>query len=72
MIEIPKKQKRQQRLVERIEAQGYATLADLARELAVSEQTVRRDISELDAAGKVRRAHGGAAIQGNIDRSVYA
>jgi DeoR family glycerol-3-phosphate regulon repressor len=72
VIEIPKKQKRQQRLVERIEAQGYATLADLARELAVSEQTVRRDISELDAAGKVRRAHGGAAIQGNIDRSVYA
>lgn len=72
VIEVPKKQKRQQRLVERIEVQGYATLADLAKELAVSEQTVRRDISELDAAGKVRRAHGGAAIQGNVDRTVYA
>jgi DNA-binding LacI/PurR family transcriptional regulator len=39
---------------------GRLRVADLAAELGVSAITVRRDLAELDAAGLLRRVHGGA------------
>jgi DeoR/GlpR family transcriptional regulator of sugar metabolism len=36
------------------------TVADLGRELAVSEMTIRRDLAELERMGYARRIHGGA------------
>ena len=38
-----------------------ASVAELCRELYVSEPTVRRDLAALNAAGRIIRTHGGAA-----------
>lgn len=43
-----------------IARQGYASASDLARALGVSEMTIRRDLDNLEAQGRLRRAHGGA------------
>ncbi len=39
---------------------GEMTVEALAEELGVSRETVRRDLTQLGAAGKLRRFHGGA------------
>lgn len=41
---------------------GFASVADIARALQVSEPTVRRDLTLMEAAGEVTRRHGGAQI----------
>jgi len=50
------------RILERIHAHGTGTVADLAADLGVTEQTIRRDLSRLEADGKVVRSHGGATL----------
>ncbi len=39
--------------------QRFASPRDLARELAVSESTIRRDLEQLEEEGAARRTHGG-------------
>jgi DeoR/GlpR family transcriptional regulator of sugar metabolism len=41
---------------------GFVSITDLARELAVSQMTIRRDLHSLDATGDVRLVHGGASL----------
>lgn len=43
---------------------GTARNSDLAKSLAVSEETVRRTIKALSKAGTVKRVHGGAYLTG--------
>jgi DeoR family transcriptional regulator, fructose operon transcriptional repressor len=57
---------RRQKLFELITRQGYATLDELVRELAVSESTIRRDLESLDLAGSIKRTHGGAVYTGEV------
>lgn len=52
---------RQQRIVQRVEAEGFVKVQELSGEFGVSAMTVRRDIAELDHRGLVRRMRGGAA-----------
>src|SRR3979411_1216120 len=47
-------------LPERLATQGRVLASDLTTELAVSSDTIRRDLRELDDAGRLRRVHGGA------------
>lgn len=50
-----------QTLIEaRLAAHGRVIAADLAQELGVSEDTIRRDLREMAAAGLCRRVYGGA------------
>ncbi|GAA0465035.1 substrate-binding domain-containing protein [Streptomyces olivaceiscleroticus] len=49
---------RRQRILAVLRSRGSARVADLAAELEVSVVTVRRDVEELDRAGKLRRGHG--------------
>ncbi len=56
------KEERFQRILQVIQKDGYVMAGDLARSFGVSEITIRRDLSELDERGFVRRAHGGAII----------
>ncbi len=56
------KEERVQRILQIIQKDGHATAGDLARDFGVSEATIRRDLSELDGRGFVRRAHGGAVV----------
>lgn len=46
--------------------QGSVAVSALARKLAVSEMTVRRDLDKLSARGAVARVHGGAVAQGRL------
>jgi len=57
---------RRRRLLELINGRGFATLEELVRALGVSESTVRRDLEALDAAGSVKRTHGGAVCPGDV------
>jgi DeoR/GlpR family transcriptional regulator of sugar metabolism len=47
-------------ILDRLGTQGRVLAADLTVELAVSGDTIRRDLRELDEAGLLRRVHGGA------------
>ncbi len=47
-------------ILDRLRTQGRVLATDLSSELDVSSDTVRRDLRELDAAGLLRRVHGGA------------
>lgn len=51
---------RQQSILQLLEARGAVRVAELCERFGVSEMTVRRDLSELEQAGLIRRTHGGA------------
>ena len=53
-------EQRQQRIVEQARQAGRVDVAELAAELAVTPETVRRDLSALERQGVLRRVHGGA------------
>jgi DeoR/GlpR family transcriptional regulator of sugar metabolism len=57
---------RHARILDRLTAQGEVQVAELARALAVSDMTIRRDLDALALAGKVLRTHGGAALSGRV------
>lgn len=50
---------RQEKLIDLTQSQGPMSLEDLASELQVSVQTVRRDVKQLAQAGQLVRFHGG-------------
>jgi DeoR/GlpR family transcriptional regulator of sugar metabolism len=51
---------RKRHLLEVLQAEGKILASDLSRRFGVSEDTVRRDLRELDKAGLLQRVHGGA------------
>lgn len=55
---------RRGRLLELIRSRGFASLPELAGQLAVSESTVRRDLEQLEESGEARRTHGGVLYTG--------
>jgi DeoR family transcriptional regulator, fructose operon transcriptional repressor len=59
---------RRHRILERVAEQQTIHIAELAIELAVSEMTIRRDITRLEHDGFLRRTYGGATA--HITRSM--
>lgn len=55
-------EQRQTHILELIRRDGAARVADLVELLAVSDMTVRRDLSVLAEAGLVEKVHGGATL----------
>ncbi|PUA80674.1 DeoR/GlpR family DNA-binding transcription regulator [Nocardioides currus] len=53
-------EERQQAMAQLISQQGRVSVAELAEDLAVTTETVRRDLSALERMGLIRRVHGGA------------
>jgi DeoR family fructose operon transcriptional repressor len=51
---------------------GRMSVADLAREYAVTTETVRRDLDVLERTGVLRRVHGGAVPVGAIDEALLS
>ncbi len=51
---------RQERILDELGRNGFASVVDLSTLLRVSEVTVRRDLEQLETAGRLRRTHGGA------------
>lgn len=53
-------------IVERVVGKGRASVTDLADDLDVTPETIRRDLSYLERQGLVRRVHGGAVPVGRV------
>jgi DeoR/GlpR family transcriptional regulator of sugar metabolism len=51
---------RRQAIIDRLTIDGKVVASELVTSLGVSEDTVRRDLKELDSQGLLRRVHGGA------------
>jgi DeoR/GlpR family transcriptional regulator of sugar metabolism len=51
---------RKKLILTRLAGDGQIIAKDLARELGISEDTIRRDLRELAQAGQLQRVHGGA------------
>lgn len=51
-----------------VQTRGFASLAELAETLAVSESTVRRDVDVLERLGEAKRTHGGVFWTGSPDK----
>jgi DeoR/GlpR family transcriptional regulator of sugar metabolism len=58
-------EERRSRLLELVRMGRFASLPDLAQQLAVSESTVRRDVEYLEQRGSARRIHGGVLYAGS-------
>jgi len=59
---------RQVQIARTIMERGKVTVADLAAEFGVTSTSIRRDLSVLEAAGSLRRIHGGAVVH-SLDSS---
>ena len=55
---------RRERLLDAVRLRGFASLPDLAQEMAVSESTIRRDLDYLEETGATKRTHGGVFYTG--------
>ena len=64
--------KRQSKIVERVQALGYVSIEDLARDFKVTPQTIRRDIGSLSSQGLLRRYHGGAGLATSVENIGYS
>ena len=51
-----------------IRKQGYVLVPDLSGLLGCSEETIRRDLKEMEKAGKLVRTHGGAYLVEKYDK----
>ncbi|MEQ8354922.1 MAG: DeoR/GlpR family DNA-binding transcription regulator [Kiloniellaceae bacterium] len=61
---------RHERILSLLESRGFVSIGSLAKSFAVSQQTVRRDLNELEKRGLVTRYHGGAGlppVAGDVD-----
>nr|MBC7613100.1 DeoR/GlpR transcriptional regulator [Pseudopedobacter sp.] len=54
------KKERQTYIMKQINLHNKVLSSDLSQQLDVSEDTIRRDLNELDEAGKLLKVHGGA------------
>lgn len=60
------KEERQRIILNEVALHNRVLLTDLAEQLNVSIDTVRRDVKELDTAQKLRKVHGGAVSLGFV------
>ena len=58
---------RQNEILRQLKEQKKAAVAALAKELFVSEATIRRDLAEMQSMGLIERSHGGALLPENAE-----
>jgi DeoR/GlpR family transcriptional regulator of sugar metabolism len=64
--------RRHDNLRELIRGKGVIRVEEICRQLGVSPATVRRDLDELEAAGAIRRVHGGAVnVESRLDEPLF-
>ncbi|MDW4573687.1 substrate-binding domain-containing protein [Microbacterium sp. M3] len=61
---------RREHILDELRRTGAVRVTELARQLGVSELTVRRDIGQLADRGLVTRVHGGATLRSRLDTTV--
>lgn len=62
---------RQTAIMSEIASTGSCTVADLARRLDVSGETIRRDIKRMASQGLLRKVHGGATLPGPLHEGSF-
>jgi DeoR family fructose operon transcriptional repressor len=55
-------EERRQKVIDLVSERGFVALGDLAKELQISESTIRRDLDYLGEHGFLKRTHGGAVF----------
>ncbi len=60
--QVPMRESRLRSILDIVQREGQATVAELARRLEVAQMTIRRDLRELDQRGLLERTHGGAVL----------
>ncbi len=60
------KEERHKYIIERIHKNAQIYVTDLSRELGVSDDTLRRDLVELERKGLLTKVHGGAIAKSDI------
>ncbi|MBP6737163.1 MAG: DeoR/GlpR transcriptional regulator [Rhodobacteraceae bacterium] len=63
---------RQTALIALLEAEGSQPISRLAGRLGVSDETARRDVAQLAAAGRLVRVHGAVGLAGALGEAPYA
>ena len=64
--------RRHDNLRELIRGSGVIRVEEICRRLRVSPATVRRDLDELEAAGAIRRVHGGAvSVESRLEEPLF-
>ena len=58
---------RQNEILRRLKEKKTASVTVLARDLYVSEATIRRDLAEMKSMGLIERSHGGALLPENAE-----
>lgn len=64
------KLERQNTIEKELREKGSVLVSQLSKLLACSEETVRRDIKEMESAGKLNKIHGGAYLPDKYDKGV--
>lgn len=59
---------RHERILDRLRRSGTITVQEIARDLKVTKETVRRDLDQLETAGSLQRVHGGAVASSSPSR----
>ena len=62
---------RQTEILDLIRRDGRVTVDDLSARFDVTVQTIRRDLSDLSAAGRLERVHGGAVMPSGVTNILY-
>ena len=65
-------EERQQAIATSVLRRGRMSVTELAREYAVTTETVRRDLDVLERSGMLRRVHGGAVPVGAVSEAVLS
>jgi DeoR family glycerol-3-phosphate regulon repressor len=63
---------RREQILERAKRTGYVSVDQLAADLRVTPQTIRRDLSELCEQNLLQRYHGGAGLTSSVENVAYA
>lgn len=57
---------RHARIIDELDSAGRVSVTTLSRSLDVTAETIRRDLDALEAAGALRRVHGGAVRRSSV------
>lgn len=63
------KLERHNRILKSLNETGTISISEITKDLKCSEETIRKDLVELEKQGKLTRIHGGAYLQDVIDKS---
>lgn len=62
---------RLQEILELLDSNTSCTIVELAQRFDVSEETIRRDVRQLENTGRVRKVHGGVRLPDNVFEAAY-